>query len=551
MFEQYDSINTLISKEKENISDDIKQKANNIIQKINIIYGEFKDNPELNIKNLSLFIDNLFQNKKIENNKNLAQNADKVEENKSITKEAINKINKIDLNSTNKKKEKNNSQNINSNAQNQKINTNINKNSNLNKELEKISKQLNFSEKEIDKNKSQDNTKSNLVKLIGKKRTRAKDSKDRKNKESNNLEKKIIQKNKNKEKEKEKEKDNKKNISNRKIKREKTSNKVNEKNQTKNILKEQNSSNKNIIKININNRQLKKPKKDQNKTSTSRITTNSNKNTPIKNKEVKTRRNYSKNSNNSSPKIKNKKEVKSPNKRKSPIKPQNKEDDNKQIKKKNVKSIEEKDKYSDENSTNKIYNNENKNIIVNENVNNTNQKPKLPKSKKKGKGKRNQNFIIDEELKKSTPIRNLKKQPKGILKKTNLTQPFILNSPPPKAYVRSKSSEKKVTFSSDKNKKHKTFLEIFQSPSKLKATPLKRKINSEKKSSHKKNNILIFEENKNEVKYNFVGKKRNISFNDERIVKEYNPKTPVREVKTGLIRKSPLERKKNQNINLN
>ena len=62
MFEQYGSINTLISKEKENISDDIKQKANNIIQKINIIYGEFKDNPELNIKNLSLFIDNLFQN---------------------------------------------------------------------------------------------------------------------------------------------------------------------------------------------------------------------------------------------------------------------------------------------------------------------------------------------------------------------------------------------------------------------------------------------------------------------------------------------------------
>ena len=547
MFEQYNSINTLISNEKENNSDDIKQKTNNIIQKINIIYDEFKDKPELNIKNISLFIDNLFQNRKIENNKNLTQNKDKVEENKPITKEPINKANKIDLNSTNKKKEKNNSQNI--NAQNQKINTNMNINSNLNKELEQISKQLNFSEKELDKdkdkNKIQDNIKNKEVKLIGKKRTRAKDSKDRKKKESNNLENKTIQSNKNKEK------DNKKNISNRKIKREKTSNKVNEKKQTKNNLKEQNSSNKNIIKININNRQLKKPKKEQNKTSTSRITTNTNKNTPIKNKEVKTRRNYSKNSNSSSPKIKNKKEVKSPNKRKSPIKPQNKKDDNKQIKKKNLKSIEEKNKYSDENSTNKIYDNENKNIIVNENVNNINQKPKLPKSKKKGKGKRNQNFIIDEELKKSTPIRNLKKQPKGILKKTNLVQPFILNSPPPKAYVRSKSSEKKVTFSSDKNKKHKSFLEIFQSPSKLKATPLKRKINSEKKSSHKKHNILVFEEDKNEVKYNFVGKKRNISFNDERIVKEYNPKTPVREVKTGLIRKSPLERKKNQNINLN
>ena len=549
MFKQYDSINTLISNNKDNNSDDIKQKTNNIIQKINIIYDEFKDNQELNIKNISLFIDNLFQKRKTEINKNLTQNTEKNEENNSITKDPINKVNKIDLNSTNKKKEKNNSQNININEQNQKIISNVN--SNINKELEQIAKQLNFSEKGIDKekNKSQDNIKSKEEKLIGKKRARPK---DRKNKENNNLEKKTNQKDKNKEKKKEK--DNKKNISKKKIKKEKTNNKINEKNQIKNNLKEQNSSNKNIIKININNRQLKKPKKEQSKTSTSRITTNSNKNTPTKNKEVKTRRNCSKNSNNSNnstPKIKNKKEVKSPNKRKSPVKPQNKKDDNKQIKKKTVKAIEEKDKYDEENTTNKIYDNENKNMIVNENVNNTNQKPKLPKSKKKGKGKRNQNFIIDEELKKSTPIRNLKKQPKGILKKTNISQPFILNSPPPKAYKRSKSSEKKVTFSSDKNKKHKTFLEIFQSPSKLKATPLKRKINSEKKSSHKKNNILVFEEDKNEIKYNFVGKKRNISFNDERIVKEYNPKTPVREVKTGLIRKSPLERKKNQNINLN
>ena len=170
-------------------------------------------------------------------------------------------------------------------------------------------------------------------------------------------------------------------------------------------------------------------------------------------------------------------------------------------------------------------------------------KPKHPKAKKKNKN--NITFIIDEELKKSTPIRNLKKKPKGILKKTTYsTQNFILASPPPKSQYRSRSSDKKVTFSSEpKDKKFKTFSEIFQSPSKLKATPLKRKINSEKKSSHKKSNLLLVEEN-DEIKNDFIGKKRNITFNYERIVKEYNPKTPVRDVKERTTRKSPLERKK-------
>ena len=122
-----------------------------------------------------------------------------------------------------------------------------------------------------------------------------------------------------------------------------------------------------------------------------------------------------------------------------------------------------------------------------------------------------------------------------------------MSSPPPKSQYRSKSSDKKVTFSSSepKDKKFKTFAEIFQSPSKLKATPLKRRINSEKKSSHKKNNLLM-EENE-EIKNDFIGKKRNITFNYERIVKEYNPKTPVRDVKERTTRKSPLERKKVNN----
>jgi len=301
---------------------------------------------------------------------------------------------------------------------------------------------------------------------------------------------------------------------------------------------------KNNNKININNKQLKKPKKDPIKTRSNKINSNnnSNKNTPVKNRDVKTRRNNSKNSKNSSPKITNIKEVKSPNKRNNSTKSPNKKEEKKVIKKNIVTN-----KKDDENNINQINDSTNKSIIKKENVNNVNQK----QSKTKKKGKRKENFIIDEELKKSTPIRNLKKQPKGILKKSSLTQTFILNSPPPKAQIRSKSSEKKVTFSSDKNKKYKTFSEIFQSPSKLKATPLKRKINSEKKSSHKKNNIMILEEDKEQVNNNFVGKKRNISFNYERIVKEYNPKTPVRDVKAQLIRKSPLERKKNQNINLN
>ena len=50
-------------------------------------------------------------------------------------------------------------------------------------------------------------------------------------------------------------------------------------------------------------------------------------------------------------------------------------------------------------------------------------------------------------------------------------------------------------------------------------------------------------------KIEFIGNKRNISFINERIVKEYNPKTPVRDVKISSTRKSPLERKKADIIN--
>ena len=78
----------------------------------------------------------------------------------------------------------------------------------------------------------------------------------------------------------------------------------------------------------------------------------------------------------------------------------------------------------------------------------------------------------------------------------------------------------------------------------MKATPLKRKNHSEKKSSPKKKVKIIEEVKEKPEKKNLLGKKRNIVFTDERTVKEYNPKTPVRDVKHRDIRKSPLVRRK-------
>ena len=210
-----------------------------------------------------------------------------------------------------------------------------------------------------------------------------------------------------------------------------------------------------------------------------------------------------------------------------------------------MSKIKKKEINKDNNDT--TTNNNNTNSLLN---NNGILKPKYTKVKKKGKKKIiGAPLIIDEELKKSTPIRNLKKQPKSILKKivTNPLPSFPDMSTTPIKFKKAKSSEKSITLSSEsKNKKFKSFAEIFQSPSKLKATPLKRKVNSEKKSNLKITNILTAEE-KSEKK-DFDGKKRNISFNDERIVKEYNPKTPVRDVKQRITRKSPLERKNRNDL---
>ena len=158
---------------------------------------------------------------------------------------------------------------------------------------------------------------------------------------------------------------------------------------------------------------------------------------------------------------------------------------NKQI---NLDENKDKEKEKDSSKDNNIGNNTNTNI-----------NPRYKKSKKNGKKRyNNAKLIIDEELKKSTPIRNLKKRPKSILKKININQPNSIqlqNSTTPIKFQKAKSSEKKINLSSEsKNKKFRTFAEIFQSPSKLKATPLKRRVNSEKKSNLKMNNILTAEE---------------------------------------------------------
>ena len=85
---------------------------------------------------------------------------------------------------------------------------------------------------------------------------------------------------------------------------------------------------------------------------------------------------------------------------------------NQKIQKRKVK--EEEDDIKIEDTKEPTYSN-NTNTLLN---NNGNIKPKYPKVKKKGKKKIiGAPLIIDEELKKSTPIRNLKKQPKSILKK--------------------------------------------------------------------------------------------------------------------------------------
>ena len=85
----------------------------------------------------------------------------------------------------------------------------------------------------------------------------------------------------------------------------------------------------------------------------------------------------------------------------------------------------------------------------------------------------------------------------------------------------------------------------------LKKTPIKTSTNDIVKKSDKKESKskCISRNNSEKKKLNsskkkYLGKKR-ITFNTDKFIKEFNPKTPVKDVSKGILRISPMERKKN------
>ena len=143
----------------------------------------------------------------------------------------------------------------------------------------------------------------------------------------------------------------------------------------------------------------------------------------------------------------------------------------------------------------------------------------------------------------SSPTQNLKMKPKSIIKKTQ-------NFDSPSNSLRSSSSKRG---SSGKKNKHffeeleeKYNLQKKKSPSKFNVTPMKRRNSTtktpvkEKTPSVKK---ITTPSSKKKSPAKLLGKKRGISFSTDRYVKEFDPKTPVKDIKTRTIRKSPLERK--------
>ena len=513
LFDEYDSIKGMDIDDDNEIKRINDKKSEEILNKIKFIQNELMNSSQINIGGLALNIQQLLNKRNInleEDNKNNEEN--KFSEYNDIKENLFNSIlSKEEIN-----KDKNNTNEL------IKMDNPLEKNK---MELEplfppqKKEPEQNLNKKEKDEKKEEQFT--------GKKRTRER---------------------KKKEKDIDKDDNNKK-----KNKRKKVNNKENENNNINNTYKE-----KGLKKGKEENLKKQKSKKD---------TKQNNKNSKTNNirsllNNSKTENSTKKNSN-----TRKTKKKESPSNSKRNKKPQRKPEDTRQsnrlieeilkrefelgnkLKQKELnnktKQINsEQDKENKENKE-KAANNDNNinNTNINSNINNSILKPRYPKMKKKGKKRYNVPLIIDEELKKSTPIRNLKKQPKSILKKIT-TNPLSLDkSITPIKFPKARSSEKKINLSSEsKNKKFKTFAEIFQSPSKLKATPLKvRRVNSEKKSNIKMNSILNAEEKSEKKELN--NKKRNISFNEERIVKEYNPKTPVRDVKQRITRKSPLERK--------
>ena len=524
LFDEYDSIKGMVIEDNNEIKTINDKKSEEIIEKIKFIQNELKNNLLINITGLAFNIQQLLnkrmENIEIEKDKYKNNDENKYSEYNDVKENLFNILSKEEIT-----KDKNNSSEL------IKMDNTITKN---NMEVEPIfpmQKEENKQNLLIEIKKEQ---------LTGKKRPREKKKKEKEiDKEDNNKKKNKKKKVNNKEnennninnslKEKGVKKGKEENMKNKKQKKEtKQNNKNNRYNNIKNLLNSKtNSKNENQTRKNSNSNSKRSKKRE------TQLEPKRNNRTPKKQEERKPtnklieeilKREFELNSKLSKQKDQNK----------------NKENNIDQNKKKEIN----KDNNNDD-TTN--INTNNTNTLLN---NNGNIKPKYPKVKKKGKKKIiGAPLIIDEELKKSTPIRNLKKQPKSILKKivANPLPSFPDMSTTPIKFKKAKSSEKSITLSSEsKNKKFKSFAEIFQSPSKLKATPLKRKVNSEKKSNLKITNILTAEE-KSEKK-DFDGKKRNISFNDERIVKEYNPKTPVRDVKQRITRKSPLERKNRNDL---
>ena len=505
MFDQYDSIKAMDT--QDNISQLLAfGKKQDILDKIYFIQKHLKNSTQINIINLSFHIQDLFKRRHINNEEEKEKIINK-EENKysqynDVKENLFNILSKEEINN----EQKNNNELIKMEKDSDNNKMEIEPNSTTKKEKEEIPANLIINKPQEEKKEEQ---------FTGKKRTRDKKKKD---------------------KEKDKDKDDNK----KKNKKRKINNKENENNNINNVtkgVKKEKEKEENIKK--------KKTKKDSKQNTKNR--SNTIKDILTLNFSTKTENNRRKNTNQRKPKKKEdtKRTIRTPKKptdmRKSNMlieeilkrqyelgnKLTKQKDPNKN---KDIPQTKEKETKEDKSDINNN-NTNNINSILNSNI-----KPKYQRPKKKGKKINNTSLIIDEELKKSTPIRNLKKQPKSILKKINLNQQP--QTPIPIKFQKARSSEKKINLSSS-NKKFKTFAEIFQSPSKLKATPLKRRVNSEKKSNIKMNSILTVEE-KSEKK---EGKKRNISFNNERIVKEYNPKTPVRDVKQRITRKSPLERK--------
>jgi hypothetical protein len=142
LFGQYNSIKLLIKtglEDKENIN--IKN-ITKIIEKLKIIFDEIKNNPEQNIKNIVIYIDNLCQERKINIKLNLEDIIKNLKENELMSeqknKEIQNYKNVLTI-------EKSSLNFINEDFKNQ------------NNEFEQLEKKIKENEKNKEKNKKNDN----------------------------------------------------------------------------------------------------------------------------------------------------------------------------------------------------------------------------------------------------------------------------------------------------------------------------------------------------------------------------------------------------------